>query len=103
MYRLNDQNNLEDGIIIKVDSLNYYSKLNINALKEQLLIIYDNFSSSTNLCETYYTRRMIDSTKNFYRQGNLNFTRIDLSAGIIAGTFDYTIHQTGCDTLRITE
>lgn len=46
---------------------------------------------------------MIDSTKNFYRQDNLNFTKIDLSAGIIAGTFDCTIHQTGCDTLRITE
>lgn len=27
----------------------------------------------------------------------------NLEDGIIAGTFDCTIYQTGCDTLRITE
>ena len=38
-----------------------------------------------------------------YRKGTLTVTRLDLQAGIIAGTFDFTLVKPGCDTVRITQ
>lgn len=38
-----------------------------------------------------------------YRSGNLTITRLDLTRGIIAGTFEFTIVIPGCDTLRVTQ
>jgi hypothetical protein len=36
-------------------------------------------------------------------QGQLVITRLDMSAGIIAGTFSFTLAQTGCDTIKVTQ
>ncbi|MBH8567316.1 hypothetical protein KB206_00355 [Microvirga sp. STS02] len=38
-----------------------------------------------------------------YRKGTLTLTRLDLQARIIAGTFELTLAQPGCDTIRITQ
>jgi hypothetical protein len=38
-----------------------------------------------------------------YRKGSLTITRLDLSAGIISGTFEVTLAQPGCDTIRVTK
>ncbi|MCB2378572.1 hypothetical protein LGH70_13310 [Hymenobacter sp. BT635] len=37
-----------------------------------------------------------------YRRGNLTITRLDLQAGIIAGTFAFTLYKPGCDSIRVT-
>jgi hypothetical protein len=38
-----------------------------------------------------------------YRRGQLTVTRLDLQAGIVAGTFAYTLGKPGCDSVRITD
>lgn len=38
-----------------------------------------------------------------YRQGTLTITRLDLSAGIISGTFAFTLYKPGCDSVRVTQ
>jgi len=39
----------------------------------------------------------------FSMQGQLVITRLDMTAGIIAGTFSFTLAQTGCDTIKVTQ
>lgn len=39
----------------------------------------------------------------FYCRGALIITRLDRQAGIISGTFDFTLAKMGCDTVRITQ
>ncbi len=38
-----------------------------------------------------------------YRRGTLTLTRLDQSAGVIAGTFEFKIAKPGCDTVRVTQ
>ncbi|WP_125932497.1 DUF6252 family protein [Hymenobacter glacialis] len=38
----------------------------------------------------------------YYRRGSLTITRLDLQAGIISGTFEFTLAKPGCDTVRVT-
>ena len=38
-----------------------------------------------------------------YRRGTLTITRLDLKAGIISGTFDFTLYKPGCDSVRVTQ
>lgn len=39
----------------------------------------------------------------YYRRGQLVITRLDKQAGVISGTFAYTLYKPGCDSLRITQ
>ncbi len=38
-----------------------------------------------------------------YCRGTLTITRLDLRAGIIAGTFAFTLYKPGCDSVRVTQ
>ena len=38
-----------------------------------------------------------------YRRGSLTLTRLDRQAGIISGTFAFTLYKPGCDSIRITQ
>ena len=38
-----------------------------------------------------------------YCKGYFTITRLDLSAGIVSGTFAFTLYKPGCDTVRITQ
>jgi len=38
-----------------------------------------------------------------YRVGKLEITKLDLTNGIIAGKFEFTLAKPGCDTVRVTE
>lgn len=38
-----------------------------------------------------------------YHKGTLTITRLDLSAGIISGTFDFVLAKPGCDTVKVTQ
>ena len=58
---------------------------------------------TTQLIVTYKECRYYSQDSTAYRTGNLTLTRLDLKTGIIAGTFAFTIAQTGCDTLRVTD
>ncbi len=44
-----------------------------------------------------------DGSKGQYRKGTLTITRLDLQAGIIAGTFAFTLYKPGCDTIKVTQ
>ncbi|GAA3922430.1 hypothetical protein [Hymenobacter algoricola] len=35
--------------------------------------------------------------------GQFTITRLDLAAGIISGTFEFTLAKLGCDTIRVTQ
>jgi len=48
----------------------------------------------------YWSSR--DSTTT-YRRGTLTITRLDLQAGVIAGTFAFTLYKPGCDSVRVTQ
>ena len=39
----------------------------------------------------------------YYRKGSLTITRLDVQAGIISGTFEFTLARPGCDTVRVTQ
>lgn len=38
-----------------------------------------------------------------YRRGTLTITRLDRSAGVVSGTFAFTLYQPGCDSVRVTQ
>ena len=38
-----------------------------------------------------------------YHKGMLTITRLDLQAGIVSGTFTFTLAKPGCDTIRVTQ
>ena len=43
-------------------------------------------------------------SENTYRRGTLTITRLDLQAGIISGTFDFTLYKPSCgDTIKVTQ
>lgn len=42
-------------------------------------------------------------TPGIYMRGQLVVTRLDLRAGIISGTFAFTLSQPGCDTVKVTQ
>jgi len=45
--------------------------------------------------------RSADST-TVYQSGALTITRLDLTAGVISGTFAFTLYKPGCDSIRVT-
>lgn len=61
-----------------------------------------------------YTRASFDDAKSncywstrdstvTYRRGTLTITRLDLTAGVISGTFDFTLYKPGCDSIKVTK
>ena len=48
----------------------------------------------------YWSSR--DNATTYY-DGKLTITRLDLQAGVISGTFEFTLAKHGCDTIRITQ
>ena len=49
-------------------------------------------------CNEYRSDR-----SNAFSKGRIVLTRLDLQAGIIAGTFEFTLSQPGCDTVKVTQ
>lgn len=47
-------------------------------------------------CDSYY------GTADLTCKGQLTITRLDLQAGIISGTFNFTLYKPGCDSVRVT-
>ena len=40
---------------------------------------------------------------NQYRRGVITITRLDAQAGIVSGTFAFTLYKPGCDSIRVTQ
>ena len=38
-----------------------------------------------------------------YARGTLIITRLDLQAGVVSGTFAFTLYKPGCDSIRVTQ
>jgi hypothetical protein len=55
------------------------------------------FDSPRTVC--YYNSRDAGT----YCKGTLTVTRLDAQAGIISGTFEFTLAKAGCDTLKVTQ
>ena len=58
---------------------------------------------------SYYDRAKLNPCNEYfyndvsYRRGTLTLTKLDEQAGIIAGTFEFTVTTPGCDTVRVTQ
>jgi len=62
--------------------------------------IYFDTGRQSGPCQEY---DFFNNAPGFLMKGQLTITRLDMQAGIISGTFDFTLAQTGCDTLKITQ
>ena len=47
--------------------------------------------------------RYYSQDANTYCRGQLTITRLDLQAGIVSGTFAFTLYKPGCDSVRVTD
>ncbi|WP_400192898.1 hypothetical protein [Hymenobacter sp. B81] len=47
-------------------------------------------------CDSHYNEPEV------YRRGSLTITRLDVRAGIVSGTFEFTLAKPGCDTIKVT-
>ena len=53
---------------------------------------------------TYQTGCQYHSTDiGTYGRGAFNITRLDLKAGVVSGTFAFTLYKPGCDSVRVTQ
>ena len=85
--------------------------------KEQYMYLYANQAAKAGTYSLQSARRTIalfedDRTNCSWRsndtvtthcRGTLTITRLDLQAGIIAGTFAFTLYKPGCDSVRVTQ
>jgi len=92
-YRYPDKSNDFQGI-----SLNILTNARVGTFSIQGPDTRAVFNDNTNGC--YWSSR--DNTTT-YRRGSLTITRLDLAAGVIAGTFEFTLYQPGCDSVRVTQ
>ena len=49
------------------------------------------------------TCREYDGISSPYCRGALTVTRLDRQAGIVSGTFWFTLYKPGCDSIRVTD
>jgi hypothetical protein len=91
-YRYTD--NLLQSIILGGDSLKATGTYSL-ALKSRSIFFTDKHLPLA--CQNF------DGRTGQYRRGTLTITRLDLQAGIISGTFSFTLYQPGCDSVRVTQ
>ena len=89
-------NDPKKTLIIGGDSIGRAGNYTFKARGRQGAIFLDrSFNSPCDDYDSNVTGHLIS--------GNLNITRLDLQAGIVAGTFAFKLYQPGCDTLRVTQ
>jgi hypothetical protein len=79
------------NITLFSDSLKSVGRYPLTFLKHQEAVF-----SNTKACSFF-------SGDPHYRKGTLTVTRLDAQAGIISGTFEFTLAKAGCDTLKVTQ
>ena len=101
--RYPDGINSSDLLFLQADSL-LISKEKVvnNYYGYNFGIVYKDYLAPVNKCDEFKTTSL-DTTKNYFSSGKLTISKLDQTVRIIAGTFNATIKQAGCDTLKITE
>jgi len=111
-YSIVYDSNLNNG---NFDLMSYRYPDASNNLQSIALNILSNASlGSHSFQNNYNTQSGFNNTKTncywssrdsatTYRRGSLIITRLDLKAGIISGTFDFTLYRPGCDSVRVTQ
>jgi len=79
-------------IILFSDSLQRTGIYPLTVVNHQEALFYGNSTQ----CEFHQNER-------HYRRGELTITRLDLQAGVISGTFWFTLAKPGCDTIKVTQ
>ena len=90
-YKAGDGSSRQD-IIIFSDSIRNTGTFPLTIPDHQEALFYGN----TAQCEFYQNGAQ-------YRRGTLTITRLDLQAGVVSGTFSFTLHKPGCDSVRVTQ
>ena len=90
-YNTGDSNSRQD-IIIFSDSLKAISTYPLSLPNHQEALFY----GSKGQCEYH-------QNEGHYRRGALTITRLDLQAGVVSGTFAFTLYKAGCDSVRVTQ
>jgi len=88
-----DNQNTDQSIIIGIDSCTTVRKYNLSS-NNTIRITYNDFRNA--VCSRYSSR---DS--GIVATGFVNITRFDLGNGIISGTFEFSLSQSGCLPLII--
>lgn len=89
-YQPGDNNSRQDMILFS-DSIKAVGTYSLTIPNHQEALFY----GSVGQCEFH-------QNGTHYRRGTLTITRLDLQAGIIAGTFAFTLYKPGCDSVRVT-
>ena len=77
-------------------NINKASVYQIGALYGTGVGFIDDFRASP--CNEYRSDR-----PSAFSKGAITITRLDLQAGVISGTFAFTLAQPGCDTIKVTQ
>ena len=85
------------------DSLIIAKEKNLNANGFNYGFRYTISAPKSSQCGDYNSSGVNDRTKIFANSGKIIITKLDQVSRIISGTFNCTILETGCDTLKITE
>ncbi|GAA3930553.1 hypothetical protein GCM10022406_14860 [Hymenobacter algoricola] len=83
------------SIIIGGDSINHVGTYSLTATGSRGALLFDRSKPSP--CDRFA------GGVGVYTKGILTLTRLDLNAGIISGTFEFTLAKPGCDTIRVTQ
>ncbi len=89
----NINRDLNEAIVLSVDSTSFYNYFDIEHFSRNHM----NFAFFRN----YNFISAFDSN-SVYSNGEIKFSKIDLSNRIISGTFKFTLYKIGWDTIKVT-
>lgn len=88
-------NTTEQSLIIGGTSINQVGIYSLTSPSSQGVIFLDENQA--------FPCNRFANDKKVFTKGHLTITRLDMTAGIIAGTFEFTLAQPGCDTIKVTQ
>ena len=95
VYRYIGDTHKSQDFIIGGDNINRLATYSFNSPSPYTAYFFD--TSKNSPCDSYY------NNPGTTTKGQLNITRLDLTQGIISGTFAFTLYQPGCDSVRVTQ
>ncbi len=87
--------NTQQSIIIGGDSINQTGTYNLTSTGPRGVVFLDRNKPAP--CSRFAGGSIV------YTKGSLTITRLDRQAGILSGTFSFTLAQPGCDTVKVTQ
>ena len=101
VYRYPDNTPKFQSFLIGGDSINKLESYALITSKTfpspGLRNVYFSDGTKPSPCDSYY------NNPGTTTKGILTITRLDLQAGIVSGTFAFTLYQPGCDSVRVTQ